>query len=123
SGRLVILEYSDDIIQKIGKLRELTPVLRELEWLLGETQPKRLIFDPVASVLAGAEGTIETRAREFAEWARSFGATVVLIANGSNPEIARSFEPLVAESFRFDVREIGGRATRFIAFEKSPAIP
>lgn len=123
SGRLVILEYSDDIIQKIGGLRELTPVLRELEWLLGETRPERLIFDPVASVLAGAEGNLETRAREFAEWARSFGATVVLIANDSNHEIVRCFEPLVAESFRFDVREAGDQAARFIAFEKSPAIP
>jgi CheY-like chemotaxis protein/KaiC/GvpD/RAD55 family RecA-like ATPase len=123
SGRLVILEYSDDIIQKIGKLRELTPVLRELEWLLGETRPKRLIFDPVASVLAGSEGNLDARAREFAEWARSFGATVVLIANESNNEIVKSFEPLVAESFRFDVREIGERAARFISFEKSPSIP
>lgn len=123
SGRLVILEYSDDIIQKIGKLRELTPVLRELEWLLGETRPERLIFDPVASVLAGAEGTLETRAREFAEWARSFGATVVLIADESNHEIIKAFAPLVAESFRFDVRDVGERATRFIAFEKSSAIP
>src|SRR6185369_1516894 len=69
SGRLVILEYSDDIIQKIGKLRELTPVLRELEWLLGETRPKRLIFDPVASVLAGSEGNLDARTREFADWA------------------------------------------------------
>ena len=123
SGRLVILEYSDDIIQKIGKLRELTPVLRELEWLLGETRPERLIFDPVASVLAGAEGNVETHTREFAEWARSFGATVVLIANDSNHEIIKSFEPLVAESFRFYVREVGERAGRFIAFEKSSAIP
>lgn len=123
SGRLVILEYSDDIIQKIGKLRELTPVLRELEWLLGETRPKRLIFDPVASVLAGSEGNLEIRTREFADWARSFGATVVLIANESNNEIVKSFEPLVAESFRFDVREIGERAARFISFEKSPSIP
>ena len=53
SGRLVILEYSDDIIQKMGKLRELTPVLRELEWLLGETKPERLVFDPVTGVLLG----------------------------------------------------------------------
>ena len=122
SGRLVILEYSDDIIQEIGKLRELTPVLRELEWLLGETRPERLVFDPVASVLAGAEGNPETRAREFAEWARSFGATVVLVANESNHEIIKTFEPLVAESFRFDVREVGDRADRFIAFEKSSSI-
>src|SRR5262244_2630833 len=114
SGRLVILEYSDDISQKIGKLRELTPLLRELEWLLGETHPERLIFDPVASVLAGASGNIQTRANEFAEWARSFGATVVLIANETNPEIIESFRPLVAESFRFDVREVGERAARFL---------
>ena len=119
SGRLVILEYSDDISQKIGKLRELTPLLRELEWLLGETHPERLIFDPVASVLAGASGNIQTRASEFAEWARSFGATVVLIANETNPEIIESFRPLVAESFRFDVREVGERAARFLAFENS----
>ncbi len=123
SGRLVILEYSDDIIQKIGKLRDLTPVLRELEWLLGETRPERLIFDPVASVLEGAEGNLETRANAFAEWARSFGATVVLIANEYNLEIIKSFEPLVAESFRFDVRGVGERTARFIAFEKSSTIP
>ena len=122
SGRLVILEYSDDIIQRIGRLRELTPVLRELEWLLGETRPERLIFDPVASVLEGAAGNLESRAHQFADWARSFGATVVLIANESNHEIIKSFEPLVAESFRFDVRDVGDRADRFIAFEKSSAI-
>ena len=122
SGRLVILEYSDDIIQKIGKLRELTPVLRELEWLLGETRPERLVFDPVASVLADAEGNLESHAKAFVEWARSFGATVVLIANESNPEIIRAFQPLVAESFRFDIRDVAEHDARFIAFENS-AIP
>src|SRR5262249_37329240 len=114
SGRLVILECSDDIIQRIGGLRELTPVLRELEWLLGETRPSRLIFDPVTSILAGP-GNVEIRAREFSEWARSFGATVILIANGSNPEIVSALQPLVAESFRFDVRETGDRAGRYLA--------
>lgn len=123
SGRLVILEYSDDIIQKLGRLRQLTPVLRELEWLLGETSPKRLIFDPVANVLAGSEGSVDARAREFADWARSFGGTVVLIDNGANQEIIESFKPLVAESFRLDIRGAGDRASGLIAFENSPAIP
>src|SRR5262245_36434168 len=123
SGRLVILECSEEMINRIGKLRELTPVLRELEWLLGETRPRRLIFDPVTSVLAGAEGDLGVHTREFADWARSFGATVVLISNGSNPEIVENFEPLVAQSFRFDLREVGDRAARFIAFEKSSGIP
>ncbi|HEX8185376.1 MAG TPA: ATPase domain-containing protein, partial [Blastocatellia bacterium] len=126
SGRLVILEYSDDIIQQIARLRELTPVLRELEWLLGETRPRRLICDPVTSLVASESGNLEPRAREFAEWARSFGATVVLIANGdkeSKENVVEAFRPLVAESFRFEVKEAGERATRFMAFEKSPSIP
>src|ERR1051325_8927345 len=64
SGRLVILEYSDDIIQQIARLRELTPVLRELEWLLGETRPRRLMCDPVTSLVAGV-GNLQTRVAEF----------------------------------------------------------
>lgn len=123
SGRLVILEYSDDIIQRIGKLRGLTPVLRELEWLLGETRPERLVFDPVTSVLTGTEGSFASRANEFGDWARSFGATVVLTADELNREVLASFEPLVAESFRFDLRELGDHTGRFIAFEKSLTIP
>lgn len=126
SGRLVILEYSDDIIQQIARLRELTPVLRELEWLLGETRPRRLMCDPVTSLVASESGELEPRAREFTDWARSFGATVVLIANGEreNKENAvEVFRPLVAESFRFEVKEAGDRATRFMAFEKSSEIP
>src|ERR1041385_2117913 len=115
SGRLVILEYSEDIIQKIGKLRELTPVLRELEWLLGETHPQRIVFDPVTSVLSGTGGTIEARTNEFSEWARSFGATVVLTAHEAHPEAISSFLPHVAESFRFGLREQGERAGRFLA--------
>src|SRR5262244_4039714 len=67
SGRLVILEYSDDIIQQVSRLRELTPVLRELEWLLGETNPQRLIFDPVTSLVAGV-GNLQSRVADFTEW-------------------------------------------------------
>ncbi len=121
SGRLVILEYSDDIIQQISRLRELTPVLRELEWLLGETRPQRLIFDPFTSLVAG-EGDLRSRVREFTDWASSFGATVVFIANGGD-DVVEAIKPHTAEIFRFEVREIDDRATRFVAFEKSSAIP
>jgi DNA-binding response OmpR family regulator/KaiC/GvpD/RAD55 family RecA-like ATPase len=123
SGRLLILEYYDDIIQQIARLSELTPVLCELEWLLGETNPQRIIFDPVGSLVAGEAGSLDARAREFAAWARSFGATVALIANGESHEIVEHFKPLVEQSFRFEVKESDDRATRFIAFEKSPDIP
>ena len=121
SGRLVILEYSDDIIQQISRLRELTPVLRELEWLLGETRPQRLIFDPFTSLVAG-EGDLRSRVREFTDWASSFGATVIFIANGDD-DVVEAIKPHTAEIFRFEVREIEDHATRFVAFEKSSAIP
>ena len=123
SGRLVILEYSNDIIQQIARLRELTPVLRELEWLLGETRAERLVFDPVTNLVLGEEGNLESRVREFASWATSFGATVVLVAGAENEEVVEEFRPLVQESFRFEVQEEGERAARFLAFEKSSAIP
>lgn len=119
SGRLVILEYSDDIIQQISRLKELTPVLRELEWLLGETRPHRLIFDPVASLILSEAGDAKSRAKEFTNWAGSFDATVVLVANGDNAEIVESLKPIVSEVFRFELKESVDRATRFLAFEKS----
>src|SRR6185295_8636237 len=121
SGRLVILEYSNEIIQQIARLRALSPVLRELEWLLGETKPQRLVFDPVTNLVVG-DGNLESRVQEFATWASSFGATVALIANGENEEVIRDFETLVSESFRFEVKEMDDRATRFLVFEKSPEI-
>ncbi|HJQ25123.1 MAG TPA: ATPase domain-containing protein [Blastocatellia bacterium] len=116
SGRLVILEYSDDIIQQVSRLREMTPVLRELEWLLGETKPQRLIFDPVTSLIAGV-GNLQSRAGEFTSWARSFGATVVFIANG-DADVVEAVKPQTAEVIRFQVKEVGERAARFITFEK-----
>lgn len=121
SGRLVILEYTDDIVQQISRLRELTPVLRELEWLLGETRPQRLIFDPFTSLVAG-EGDLRSRVQEFTDWASSFEATAIFIANGDG-DVIEAVKPHTAEVFRFEVREIEDRATRFVAFEKSSVIP
>jgi DNA-binding response OmpR family regulator/KaiC/GvpD/RAD55 family RecA-like ATPase len=121
-GRLVILEYSDDVIRQISRLPELTPVLRELEWLLGETRPQRLVIDPVKSLIASEEGDLAARAAEFAQWARSFGATGVLVANGDSNDIVESFRPHVAEVFRFEVREAADLATRFLVFEKSQGV-
>jgi two-component system, OmpR family, alkaline phosphatase synthesis response regulator PhoP len=123
SGRLVILEYSNEIIQQIARLRALAPVLRELEWLLGETRPRRLVFDPVTHLVVGEQGDLESRVQEFAAWARSFGATVALVANCENDDVIRDFQPLVQESFRFEVKDVDDRATRFFVFEKTPLIP
>jgi CheY-like chemotaxis protein/archaellum biogenesis ATPase FlaH len=122
SGRLVILEYSDDIINQISNLRAIAPVLRELEWLLGETRPQRIIFDPVSELVVGHHGDLYARAKDFADWALSFGATVVMVAGDENPEVIHEFKPMVEESFRFEVKETPSRAVRVFAFEKSADI-
>jgi DNA-binding response OmpR family regulator/KaiC/GvpD/RAD55 family RecA-like ATPase len=121
-GRLVMLEYSDDIINQIQRLSELTPVLSELEWLFKEAQPRRIIFDPVTQLIIGEKGELRPRVAEFANWAGSFGATVLMIANGNSNEVIQELSPLVKESFKFDFKEIDGRATRFFTFEKSATL-
>ncbi len=123
SGRLVILEYSNDIIEQIAGLQELIPVLRELEWLLGETHPQRLIFDPVTPLVTSAEAQRQMQITEFAAWAGSFGATVLMVANNTSPEVIQSFLPLVEESFRFSVVQTGNREDRLFTFEKSTSLP
>lgn len=119
-GRLVILEYSEDIINQIQKLAELEPVLRELEWLLKDARPQRMIFDPVTQLVLGEKGELRPRVVEFSTWASSFGATVLLIANGNGNDVIQELTPLVRDSFKFDFKETDGRATRFFTFEKSP---
>jgi DNA-binding response OmpR family regulator/KaiC/GvpD/RAD55 family RecA-like ATPase len=121
-GRLVMLEYSDDIINQIQRLSELAPVLGELEFLLKDSQPQRIIFDPVTQLIIGETGGLQPRVAEFAQWAGSFGATVLMIANGNSNEVIQELSPLVKESFKFDFKEIDGRATRFFTFEKSTTI-
>jgi DNA-binding response OmpR family regulator/KaiC/GvpD/RAD55 family RecA-like ATPase len=121
-GRLIILEYSDDIINQIQRLSKLAPVLRELEWLLKDGRPQRIIFDPVTQLIIGDQGELHLRAKEFSDWASSFGATVLMIANGNGKEVIEELKPIVKESFKFDFKEIDGRATRFFTFEKSTTI-
>lgn len=123
SGRLVILEFSDDLIPQTARLEQLTPALREIEWLLGETRPLRLVFDPVTSVVVSKQANLEARVAEFARWTRSLGATVLLTASADNSEITRFLTPHVVESLRLEVREAADHATRFIAFEKALTIP
>lgn len=124
SGGLVIFKYPNDIAEQVFQLRHLAPLLRELEPILDESSPERVVFDPVNNLLAGEEqDDIAARTSEFAVWIRSFGANVVLVANGENGEVIECLTPSVKESFRFEVRESSDRVVRYIAFEKSPSIP
>lgn len=123
SGALVLFTYSRGIVEQIQSGIHLVPLLGELGPLLDESSPERIVFDPVDSLLAGAKkDDVTTRANQLEAWVRSFGATVVLVANEERGEVIESLMPTVRDSFRFEVRESLDRVVRFMAFEKSPSI-
>ena len=108
----------------LDEVPNLEPLLRELGPILDESSAERIVFDPVDDLLAGpTQNDLTARADELAVWVRSFGATVVLVANGEKPGVIESLTPSVRESFRFEFRDTIDRVVRFIAFEKSPGTP
>lgn len=123
SGRLVILEFADEIVHQVGRLRELSPTLRALGGLLDETRPTRVVFDTITDLVFSEHGNVGSRIQEFAEWAELLGSTSLLIANGDNQAVIESFWPLIKESFRFERKKEGARTVRFLAFEKSGQVP
>jgi len=122
-GSLVLFRSSPDLREQVVRLGCLEPILRDLEPVLCKASPERIVFDPVNDLLAGRnQKEIVGRATELSAWLRSFGATVVLVANGESQEVIDSLIPAVKESFRFGVKENRERVVRFIAFENSPQI-
>src|SRR5262249_2431991 len=123
SGRLVVLECAEENFNQISRMKELSPVLRELGWLIGERNPERVVFEPIGRLVIGEAGSTGNRSREFASWAGGIGSTSLLIANGRSEELITNLLPLVRESFRFELKQEGGGAIRYLFSEKSPDIP
>jgi CheY-like chemotaxis protein/KaiC/GvpD/RAD55 family RecA-like ATPase len=123
SGRLVVLECAEENLDQIARMKQLSPVLRELRWLIGDKNPERVVFEPIGRLVTGDQGSTETRSREFAAWAGEIGSTSVLIANGRSEDLITELLPLVTESFRFELKQEAGSTIRYLFFEKSPDMP
>ena len=123
SGRLVVLECAEENLDQIARMKQLSPVLRELRCLIGDKNPERVVFEPIGRLVIGDQGSTETRSREFAAWAGEIGSTSVLIANGRNEDLITDLLPLVTESFRFELKQEAGSTIRYLFFEKSPDMP
>ncbi|HKF56074.1 MAG TPA: response regulator, partial [Blastocatellia bacterium] len=123
SGRLVVLECAEENLDQIARMKQLSPVLRELRWLIGDKNPERVVFEPIGRLVIGEQGSTESRSREFAAWAGEIGSTSVLIANGRSEDLITGLLPLVTESFRFELKQEAGSTIRYLFFEKSPDMP
>jgi DNA-binding response OmpR family regulator/KaiC/GvpD/RAD55 family RecA-like ATPase len=122
-GKLVILEYSERVIEQVSRLSRLTPILQELEWWFKETPPRRFVFDSLSSLIAPANHHLQSRAREFAEWAASFAATVLLVDSDKHSPVIKEFIPLIKEAFRLEFNQPQAKTRGSLIFEKSPNIP
>src|SRR5215831_19474289 len=123
SGRLVVLECAEESLDQIARMKQLSPVLRELRWLIGDKNPERVVFEPIGRLVIGEQGSTGSRSREFAAWANSIGSTSLLIANGRSDELVADLLPLVRESFRFELKQEGDVAIRYLFFDKTPDMP
>ncbi len=122
-GKLVILEYSERVIEQVSRLSKLTPILKELEWWFKEAQPRRFLFDSISSLIPVADNELKPRAREFAVWASSFAATVLLVDSDKRNPVIKEFLPFVKESFRLESQGSGTKTGGTLVFEKSTNLP
>lgn len=122
NGVLATFRYPSNIAEQVRQQGHLAPLLHELEPMLSQCEPHRIVFDPIDTLLACDPDDIGERVSQFVVWIRSFGATVVLVANGENQDVILNLTPIVKESFRFEVRESVDRVIRYVSFEKSPEI-
>lgn len=125
SGRLIVLEFGEDNVKQIAKMPDLTPVLKELRWLIGESIPGRVVFEPIRRLVDGEFGDLAARTRQFAGWAAALGSTTLLISSDAkeDAEFIRELQPYLAESFAISTVDQSERTTGFIGFDKSGDIP
>src|ERR1044072_4002895 len=116
TGKLVILEYSERVIEQVSRLSKLRPILQELEWWFKQAQPRRFMFDSISSLISAAANELKSRVREFAQWASSFAATILLVDSGPRNPVIKEFIPFAKESFR--VETTAGGTKGVLVFEK-----
>jgi DNA-binding response OmpR family regulator/KaiC/GvpD/RAD55 family RecA-like ATPase len=122
TGKLIILEYSNRVIEQVSRFSKLTPILQELEGWFNDAQPRRFMFDSISSLIFVSADDRKSRAREFAEWAVSIKATFLLVDAQQRNSFIREFIPFAKESFRIETKEEGAKSSGILVFEKSARI-
>ncbi|HEY6328986.1 MAG TPA: response regulator [Blastocatellia bacterium] len=121
SGQLIVLEFGDDNVKQIARMPDLAPVLKELRWLMGESAPGRVVFEPIARLIIGEAADLTARTRQFANWAEGIGSTTLFVSGITEPEqeVIDELRPHLAESFSVSTDGQTEKTTGVISFEKS----
>lgn|GEM_PF-814660 len=121
SGLLTLLEYTDDVVEQIKYLNDFDAVIKELEWLLNESKPQRLIFDPIGYLFAIQPGN-EQRIGQFVNWLSGLRTVSLLVADERDgAAVIAGLKNACHNAFRLGTRSIGSQTVKVLFFDKVPS--
>jgi KaiC/GvpD/RAD55 family RecA-like ATPase/CheY-like chemotaxis protein len=109
-GQLVIVEYLPKVVENSIRLRDEERIFEELQAVLGDDEPRRLVFDPVTPLLTtGSASASLFRARAFMQAVDTLGATTLLMFDTPEAEeYVGSCKDFAHGVLKFSVCEGGG---------------
>lgn len=121
--QFIILEYTDDIVEQIQNLTDFDAVIRELEALLSQRKPARLVLDPISYLFVSkAGGSAASKIRRFVDWLNDFGPTVLIVGGDDDPdEVIGSLHDCCQTALRVNRRTFGSQAADVLSFVKTSA--
>ncbi len=122
TGRLVVLEYASDLVDRLGRVEDLRIILDELGWILEPIQPTRLVLDTADFIFAIQYGYgYSLQVQTMLEWfARLRAATLLIVEERTNERIVQSFRANASTVLHAAVRPYENEIEYHLAFEKAP---
>jgi DNA-binding response OmpR family regulator/KaiC/GvpD/RAD55 family RecA-like ATPase len=120
-GRLVILEFADDIVDRLAHVDDLQPILDELGRFWNDTRPMRIVFDTadfVFSIRFGYGYPLQISA--LTAWLSQTGAASLLLVDERMADrVVQSFRANAATVMHALTRRTDDGLEYHLAFEKS----
>ena len=120
SGRLVLLEYQTDIVDRLAHVEGIKPLLDELGRLLGDMRPDRVVFDTADFVFSIQYGYgTPLQISSFTNWLTSSGATsLLLVDERMATRVVQPFRVHATTVLHAMVRRVEGQTEYHLVFEK-----
>lgn len=121
--QFIILEYTDEIVEQIQSLADFDAVIRELEALLSQRKPARLVLDPIAYLFVSKSGgSAAGKIRKFIDWLNAFGTTT-LIAGGDDDtdDVVGTLHECCGTVLRVNRKTFGTQEASVLTFVKTSA--
>lgn len=121
--QFIILEYTDDIVEQIQNLTDFDAVIRELEALLSQRKPSRLVFDPISYLFVSkAGGNSRSKIRKFCDWLSGFGPTTLIAGGEDDPDdVISALHDCCQTTLRVNRKTFGTQEVNELSFVRTSA--